>query len=133
VDKALIADLGAIVYLAGSAVAIVFQIAVALGAPWGEYTQGGRWPGRLPPVSRILALAQAVILGVLAFILLSATGIVAREATVSQPNVVWFPVIVSGASLWLNLNSHSPKERRTWTPVVAVMLVSSAVTAIALR
>ncbi|MFN8622905.1 MAG: hypothetical protein U0869_19380 [Chloroflexota bacterium] len=132
-DKTLIADLGAIVFLVAAVIGIVFQVAVALGAPWGEYTQGGRWPGKLPPVSRALALAQAVILGLLAFILLSATGIVVREATASQPNVVWFPVVVSGASLWLNLNSHSPKERRTWTPLAAVMLVSSAVTALALR
>jgi hypothetical protein len=133
VDKALVADLAALVYLVASLVGIAFQVAVALGAPWGEYTQGGRFPGRLPPVSRLLALAQALILGILAFIVLSAAGIVAPEATEGQPNVVWFPVIVSGASLWLNLSSRSPKERRTWTPVAAVMLVASAVTALALR
>jgi hypothetical protein len=132
-DKALIADVAALAYLVASVVGIVFQLAVALGAPWGEYTQGGRFPGRLPPVSRVLALAQAVILGVLAFIVVSRAGILVAEATLDQPNVIWLPVIVSGTSLWVNLNSHSPKERRTWVPVAVVMLVSSLVVALVLR
>ena len=34
----------------------VFQVALVLGAPWGEFTLGGRWRGSLPGVVRLLPL-----------------------------------------------------------------------------
>lgn len=132
-DLALIADLAAVVYLVVTVVAVGFQLALALGAPWGEYAMGGRYPGKFPPVMRLLAVAQAVILSLLAFIVLSRAGLVAPEATASQPNIGFFPVLVSGLSLWMNLKTPSAKERRTWVPVAAVMLVSSLIVALATR
>ena len=132
-DLALIADLAAIVYLVVTVIAVAFQLALALGAPWGEYAMGGRYPGRFPPFLRLLAVAQAIILSLLAFIVLSRAGLVVPEATADQPNVAFFPVLVSGLSLWMNLKSPSAKERRTWVPVAAVMVVSSLVVALATR
>ena len=125
-----LADIAAIVYLVVSVIAIGFQLALALGAPWGEYAMGGRYPGVFPPMMRLLAVGQAVILGLLAFLVLSRAGLIVPEATTEQPNVIWIAVLVSGASLWANLNSKSVKEKRTWVPVAAVMVISSAVVAL---
>lgn len=125
-----LADLAALVYLVATVIAVGFQVALALGAPWGEYTLGGRYPGRMPPVMRLIAVAQAVILGLLAFLVLSRSGLVVPEATADQPNVIWIAVLVSGVSLWANIKSPSAKERRTWIPVAAVLVASSLVVAL---
>lgn len=47
--------------LASGAVAI-FQLALVLGAPWGELTLGGRWRGRLPLKIRFIAGFSIVLL-----------------------------------------------------------------------
>jgi len=39
---------------------VLFQLALALGAPWGAMAMGGKFPVRLPSTMRIAALAQAV-------------------------------------------------------------------------
>ncbi|MHA1157636.1 MAG: hypothetical protein ACTSP2_02655 [Alphaproteobacteria bacterium] len=41
--------------------AALFQMALVAGAPWGERTLGGRWPGTLPPALRPVALALTVL------------------------------------------------------------------------
>ena len=51
-----------IVYAVATAIVVAFQIALALGAPWGAYAMGGAYPGQFPPELRIAALVQAGIL-----------------------------------------------------------------------
>lgn len=48
----------AIVYAVISSVVVAFQIALAAGAPWGEYAMGGAVPGQFPPALRITALIR---------------------------------------------------------------------------
>jgi len=43
---------------------VLMHLANAAGAPLGRLTVGGRFPGRLPPVWRALALVQAALLGI---------------------------------------------------------------------
>ena len=69
-----IAVLAALVHLVATAIVVSFQLLLALGAPWGEYTMGGRFPGRFPPRMRVLAVVQAVVLSLLALVVLSAAG-----------------------------------------------------------
>jgi hypothetical protein len=125
-----LADVAALVYLAMTVVAVGFQVALALGAPWGQYAMGGRFPGRFPPTMRLLAAVQAVILSLLALIVVSRAGLIVPEATADRTAVAWFPVVVSGASLWMNLNTPSAKERRVWVPATAILTVSSLVVAL---
>ena len=42
-------------------VVAAFQVLVALGAPWGAFTQGGGTEGTLPTVGRGIAVVSAVI------------------------------------------------------------------------
>ena len=44
----------------------LFQVALVLGAPWGEYTQGGSTAGSLPAGQRAVAAVSAVLLLVMA-------------------------------------------------------------------
>ncbi len=79
------AQLAAIVYALATAVVVGFQVALAAGAPWGEYAMGGRFPGRFPPAMRAGALVQAVILVLLALVVLDATGFVELGWTTALP------------------------------------------------
>ena len=125
-----LATLAALAYLAATLVGVGFQIALALGAPWGAYAVGGRVPGRFPPSMRLLALVQAVVLGLLALVVLESAGLVSRGRA-EWPWLIWVAVAVSAVSVAMNAASRSPGERRLWVPVGLVMLASSLVVALA--
>lgn len=122
--------IAAVAFAVAATVVVGFQLALALGAPWGAYAMGGGRPGRFPPGLRVLAVVQAVVIAMLALIVLSAAGIAVPTLVDDLPWLVWLPVVVSGASLVMNAMSRSPGERRLWVPVAAVMLVSSLVVAL---
>ena len=123
----------AVVYALATGVVVLFQLGLVAGKAWGEYTMGGRYPGRLPAVMRLAALVQAVVLAVLAAIVLDAAGLLGLDWTAQTEWLPFVPVAVSALSLVLNASSRSEPERRTWTPVAIVLLVSSLAVAILTR
>ena len=46
----------ALVYAALTAGIVVFQLALAAGAPWGAYAMGGAFPGQFPLALRVAAV-----------------------------------------------------------------------------
>lgn len=119
----------ALLFALAAAVAVGFQLALAAGAPWGEYAMGGRNPGRFPGRLRVAALIQGAVIGVLAVIVLTHAGVIATGLDAGW--LIWLVVAFSGASLFVNAISRSPGERRLWVPVAVVMLASSLVVALA--
>lgn len=115
----------AFVFAAVAAGVVAFQIALALGAPWGAYAMGGAFPGRLPPAMRAAALVQAAVIALLALIVLSAAGLVVPSLAEALPWAVWVAVAVSLVAVALNAISRSAGERRIWVPVALVLLASS--------
>ena len=110
--------------------AIGFQLALALGAPWGAYAMGGKYPGRFPAPMRIAAVVQALILAGLAGVVLARAGL-ALEAWGSAASwLIWVVVGFSAVSLVLNSVTTSRGERLVWVPVAVVMLASSLVVAL---
>ncbi len=122
--------IAAILYGAATLVAVGFLIALALGAPWGSYTMGGRFPGRLPAPMRGAALVQGFILSGLVVIVLSRAGVAASGLTTDNPWLIWLVVVVAAISLVLNLITPSAGERKRWAPVAFTMLVSSLIVAL---
>jgi hypothetical protein len=118
-----------IVYAAATAVVVGFQIALALGAPWGAYAMGGAYPGQFPPTMRVAALIQAGILLGFAGIVLARAGIALRAWERVSRWLVWIVVAFSVVSLVLNLITPSVGERMLWAPVALVMLVCSLLVA----
>ena len=118
-----------IVYAAATAVVVVFQIALALGAPWGAYAMGGAYPGQFPPALRIAALAQAGILIGLAGIVLARAGIALKRWERVARWMIWVAVAFSAVSLVLNLITPSAGERMLWAPVALVLFVCSLLVA----
>ena len=123
-------EVAAIVYAVATAGVIAFQVALALGAPWGAYAMGGAVPGQLPPAMRVAALVQAALLGVLAVVVLSEAGLVLPSLSEAFPWLVWVAVVVAAVSVVLNAISRSAGERRLWVPVGLVLLVSSLTVAL---
>jgi hypothetical protein len=109
---------------------IAFQIALALGAPWGAYAMGGAFPGQFPPELRVAAVVQAVILAGLVLVVLARAGITLPKWSRTSRWLVWVVVAFSALSLVLNLITPSARERAIWAPVALIMLISSVIVAV---
>ena len=118
------------IYAVVSFFVIAFQIALALGAPWGAYAMGGAFPGQFPPEVRVAAVVQAVILAGLALVILARAGIALPKWSRTSRWLVWVVVAFSALSLVLNLITPSARERAIWAPVALIMLVSSVIVAV---
>jgi hypothetical protein len=102
---------------------VAFQAAVALGAPWGEWTQGGGTVGRLPVRGRVLAVVSAALLTAMALNLLARAG---EGPMTRAPHglvavLAWATTVFMGLSVALNLASPSARERALWAPVTAAL------------
>ena len=113
------------VFAVASVPLIAFQVALALGAQWGEYAMGGAYPGRFPQRLRIAAIVQAVLVAGLAIVVLSDGNVVWPELADGLPWLIWIPVAFSAVAAVLNAITRSAKERGIWLPVAIVMLASS--------
>jgi cell shape-determining protein MreD len=118
------------VYGIVSLVVIAFQIALASGAPWGEYAMGGAFPGQFPPELRVAAVVQAVILALLALVVFSRAGVALPKWERTSRRLVWVVVAFSAISLVLNTITPSTGERAIWAPVALIMLVCSMIVAL---
>ena len=110
---------------------VAFQVALALGAPWGRYAMGGAFPGRMPTPLRIAALAQGIVLAGLAMIVLADAGLVDVTLLDDWPWLIWLPVAVSAVAVVLNASTRSQGERRIWLPVATLLLLCSLAVALA--
>ena len=119
--------LAAIVFTTTAIGAAAFQLSLALGASWGEYAMGGRFPGRFPAGMRVAALIQALILLLLAAIVLSGAGLAFVQWSSVASRLVWGVIGFAGISFVLNAITPSARERRIWLPVAGLMLISSTI------
>lgn len=114
--------IAALAFVAATAAPIIVQVGLALGAPWGKLTLGGKWPGRLPQNIRVAALAQAAILAALSVIVWDHAGLV----TLGLPSwLIWIVVIVSCLTALLNNITPSQIERRFWGGPTIIMAIAA--------
>ena len=119
----------AIVYAVVTLGIVAFQVALAAGAPWGEFAMGGAFPGQFPPALRIAALVQAALLVGMALVVLARAGVLLHGWSRVSRWLVWFVVAFSALSLVLNLITPSAGERAIWAPTAFLLLLSSALVA----
>jgi hypothetical protein len=120
----MVALVAAIVFVTGTAAAAGFQLALALGAPWGGYAMGGVFQGKYPPLMRVAAVGQAGLLVLMALIVLSRAGLVVPDWEASSW-LVWAVVAFSAVACVLNLLTPNINERRIWAPIAGLMLICS--------
>jgi hypothetical protein len=118
------------IFLGLCAIAALFQLALALGAPWGEYTMGSRFPGRLPPKMRVAALIQIIILLVLATIVLIRSGWALSQFYLIGKTGIWVEVAFFVLGSIVNVFTPSKGERAVWAPVNILLLATSIIVAL---
>ena len=124
------AEVAAIVFCVLTSVIVVFQLALAAGAPWGQVAMGGKYPGRFPRQLRIAAVVQALVLVGLGVVVLTRAGLIFPQWLSAATWLVWGVVAFSALALILNLITPSKWERILWAPVAAGMLLCSVIVAV---
>ena len=112
-----------------TSVVVLFQLALAAGAPWGEWAMGGAYPGQFPPSLRVAAVVQAALLVGMALVVLTRAGLFTPRWARHARWLIWVVVAYGVIGLILNLITPSAGERAIWAPVAFVLLVSSLVVA----
>ncbi|BDS50773.1 hypothetical protein [Rhodoluna lacicola] len=110
---------------------VLFQLALALGAPMGEYTLGGQNIGRLSMKLRVATTISLLInLGIAGHYLAQTGTLQALLPSNLNAIVNWALVGFFGLGLLMNSISRSKKERNLWVPVLILSLVCAVIVAL---
>ena len=110
---------------AGFLFVAAFQVALVLGAPWGEYTQGGGTSGSLPASGRTVAAVSCLLSILMAGAILARAGdgplrrLPPRVVTV----LAWITTVVAVITVVPNIITRSTAERAIWAPISIVLLL----------
>lgn len=115
-------QIASILYILITVVVIFFQLFLVLGAPWGEFTQGGRHKGSLPISGRISAAISIPILVFMASSISSVVGFVPNWSI----RTAYITLALQGVTAVFNLITPSLKERRLWGPVTTIAFILAA-------
>ena len=122
--------IAAIVFAALAGFIVLFQVALTLGAPWAEFTLGGKHRGPLPKPLRVVPAVSAVLLLGFAAVVLSRAGVAFVSLSGAASWLVWVVVVYFALGSVLNAITPSRRERLLWLPVVLAGLVTSLVVAL---
>lgn len=110
----------------------VFQAAVALGAPLGDYVWGGFTEGELSPMFRVASAVGAVSLVWMALVVLARGGVAVPITPVPTHRLKAFTWTIAGFMVLNtigNLASRSSSEQLLMAPLTALLAVLIAVVA----
>ena len=114
-----------------SLMVVIFQIALAMGAPWGERAWGGRYIGVLPLGMRIASMFSAVLICTFAVVIqVRAGNILPEYHNLSRP-LSWVVVGYGSIGVVMNAVTPSKKERNLWLPIVLLLFITSCAVALA--
>jgi hypothetical protein len=117
-------------YIALTAIIVLFQLALVFGAPLGEYTMGGKFPGKMPVKMRIAALIQIFILLLFVSIVIAKSGISFEQYHSIGRIGIWFVVAFFVLGSIVNLSSPSRKEKLVMGPANIIALIITLLIAI---
>jgi hypothetical protein len=119
------------VQIGALAVVALFQLALVLGAPMGEYAFGGQHSGKLPTRFRIGSLVSiGLYLGIAGHVA-AQLGLVQKQLPDGLNTAAnWAIVGLMLVSLVMNGISRSKKERDLWVPVALLLVASSFIVAL---
>lgn len=120
----------AIIFVVLSLAIGILQLALAFGAPLGEYTMGGKFSGKLPIKMRIAALVQLFILLVFVIIVLTKAGLAFQQFYSFGRIGIWFVVVFFILGSIVNFSSPSKKEKLIMGPANIIALLSTLVVAV---
>lgn len=106
------------------------QIALALKAPLGSYTMGGKYEGVLPKPLRIAAIIQVFILWGFVYIVSASSELIINQPEFVTDVLLWFVVVFFFFGTVMNLSSQSKKERNLFGPINLITFVLLLILAI---
>lgn len=124
------ASYAAFVFAFFCGIAVLFQLAMAAGAPWGDVAMAGKYPGRWPTPMRVAALFQASLLSAMGMLVLVRAGLFFPDWLETSRSLIWGAVAISTASLVMNMITPVRLERLLWAPLGAALTVSSLMVAL---
>jgi hypothetical protein len=110
-----------VLFLIFAAMAVLFQIVLLAGAPFGHLTMGGFHRGVLPLKIRRMVAVSAILLVLCGLVVLTRAGwIFAAWLSVSRV-LIWVVVGYLGLGVVMNTLTPSRWERIIWLPQVVVL------------
>jgi len=100
----------------GFLVVTSFQVALAVGAPFGRAAFGGAHAGTLPEEFRVVSAVAAGFWALAALHVLSRGGVLRRFRRLASPRITWVLAGLTAAGALMNAASSSPWERFGWAP-----------------
>ena len=108
---------------AGFLVVSSFQVALALGAPFGVAAFGGANAGQLPAELRLVSAVAAGFWVIAALHALSRGGLIHRFPRLGDRRFTWALVGLSTVGALMNAASSSPWERFGWAPYTLALTI----------
>jgi hypothetical protein len=122
--------IAAIVFVCILGLLVLFQLALAFGAPWGRFAWGGKHQSALPTGLRIASAASVIIYALLAVIALDRAGVIEVLPAGFSQVAMWVVFAYLALGIVMNAISRSKHERFTMTPVAIVLAVLALVIAL---
>jgi hypothetical protein len=101
---------------AGFVVVASFQVALALGAPFGRAAFGGAHAGTLPDEFRVVSAVAAGFWALAALHVVSRGGVIRRFRRLADSRITWVLAGLTALGALMNAASSSPWERFGWAP-----------------
>ncbi len=109
----------------------LFQIAIVLGAPLGEYAYGGQNPGVLKLPFRIASVFSALVMFAIAGHYLAQLGVFTPLLDQAGNSIAnWGFAVFAGLSAIANNITRSQKEKRLWGGTTIAMLLAAVIVAV---
>jgi len=109
----------------------LFQIALALCAPWGAYAYGGARTGKLPVGFRINSVVAAAVMVAISGHYLAQLGVFKPILDPAGNSVVnWVLVVFTGLSAIANNITRSRLERAAWGIPTILMFIAALLVAL---
>jgi hypothetical protein len=109
----------------------LFQIAIVLGAPLGEYAYGGQNPGILKLPFRIASVFSALVMFAVAGHYLAQLGVFTPLLDQAGNSIAnWGFAVFAGLSAIANNITRSQKEKRLWGGTTIAMLLAAVIVAV---
>ncbi len=113
----------------------LFQVALALGAPWGTFAYGGRAvrdDGTLPPTYRLSSAVAAVLLVLFAVVILTRGGAIGTSGESTPVTVMsWVIVAFMAINTAMNLTGKHWVERYVFGGMTVVLVALCSIVAVA--
>jgi hypothetical protein len=114
-----------LIFLIVSIIVVAFQLALMLGAPWGQLTLGGKYTGALPNHMRLVCLLTTVIFLAFVMVVLTRAGWILPHWFAVSTQLIWAVVLYCFVGVIANALTPSRYERMLWLPAVIVLFASS--------